>query len=433
MKLIASYADGTTPNLDGYRCHWKFSPSLPAPAPADGVCAIEIANTPDLFRDKNHVNFILSINVEAVPPGSNNSVQLDQTRTYTLSLYNYSAPKVDITPSTLELGQTAPARFNFTEGVVPTERSCSWTPSDQFQTPNDCDTTFVAPRNTGLFPDGMVPVQVTVTTKDIKLASNTFQVTVRYPPAKLYDFVLDATANMKPVMDGITFLDRAKANISSQVVRLEPTGGWLAIVGFGQDMPGVRDDCDRYKTIYPLARINVQEANKAFSEVHIVGQIAPLAKAIDTAVKQYSDLRPLYPGKDVEGSLVLLTASENGCQNMTLADAIAEMETAFHNNGVSVQYYGQTIFTSVIVVALPNTGPRASQVYSTPVYQREQNHTLLIVAESPQDVEDAVTAITNLSDADYNVRQRGCATLRSLVARHNDKKSLAILTKPCRG
>jgi transcriptional regulator with XRE-family HTH domain len=242
-----------------------------------------------------------------------------------------------------------------------------------------------------------------------------------------------ATTNMKPVMDGITLFDRAKANINSQIIQLEPAGGWVAIVGFGQDLLGVRDDCDRYKPIYPLARINVQEANQAFNEVHIVGQIAPLAKAIDTAVKQYSDLRPLYPGKDVEGFLVLLTASENGCQNMTLADAIAEVETAFRNNGVSVQYYGQTIFTAVIALALPNTDPRASQIYSMPVYQRERNYTLLIVAESPQDLQDAVTAVTNLSDADYNVRQRGCATLRSLLGRHNDKKSQTILTKACRG
>jgi hypothetical protein len=87
----------------------------------------------------------------------------------------------------------------------------------------------------------------------------------------------------------------------------------------------------------------------------------------------------------------------------------------------------------VIALVPPNSDRRAIQVYSSPVYRREGNYTLLIVAESPQDLEDAVTAITNLSDADYNVRQRGCATLRSLVGRHNDKKSLAILTKPCRG
>src|ERR1700730_3795195 len=255
----------------------------------------------------------------------------------------------------------------------------------------------------------MTHVPVTETKKNIKLVSNAFRVTVRYPPAKLFDFVLDATTNMKPLMDGITLLDRAKASINSQIVRLEPAGGWLAIVGYGQDMLGVRDDCDRYKPIYPLARINVQEANKAFKEVQMVGQIAPLAKAIDTAVKQYSDLRPLYPGKDVEGFLVLLTAGGNGCQDMALADAIAEVETAFRNNGVSVEYYGQTVFTSMI--ALPNSDAKASQVYPMPVYQRERNYTLLIVADSPQDIEDAVTAITNLSDADYNVRQRGCATL----------------------
>jgi hypothetical protein len=329
--------------------------------------------------------------------------------------------------------QLASAKFRFPQGLVPTDGKCSWSPSEQFLKPNDCETTIVAPRSTGLYPNGIVPVQVTVTTGDLKLTSEIFNVTVHYPPAKLFDFVLDATTNMKSVMDGVALLDRAKASINSQILRLQPAGGWLVVVGFGQDVPAVRDDCDRYKPVYPLARINAPEAETALKDVHIVGQLAPLAKSIDTAVKQYSDLRPFYPNKEVERYFVLLTASTNGCQNMTLADALAEVQTAFRNNGLEVQYYGQAVFTSLIVV--PTQGAKPNQVYSTSAYQSERNHTLLIVADSPNDIEEAVNAITNLLDAEYAVRQRGCSTLRRLLSRSNDKKGEAILSqqRQCKG
>jgi hypothetical protein len=89
VKLIASYADGTTPSLDGYRCHWKFDRSPPA-APTDEQCAIDIQDTSDLFKGKDLISVDLGINVEPIPPGSRDPVQVDHTRDYTLRMYNYS-------------------------------------------------------------------------------------------------------------------------------------------------------------------------------------------------------------------------------------------------------------------------------------------------------------------------------------------------------
>jgi hypothetical protein len=426
-KLSAAWRDGgTPPDVSGYRCKWKFSPPLPQ-TPPDGPCAIDIANTSALF--KNSASVALSVSVEAAPPGSKNPVPLDRTRTYTVTMYNHSIPEVELTPAMLEVGNTAAARFAFPEGITPAKYTCSWTPRVHFQNPDACEATFVAPLGTGLYPNGMVPVQVRVKTEGIELPSEEFHVAVHYPPPKLFDYVLDATTNMKATMGGTTLFDRAKANINSQIVRIQPAGGWLAVVGFGQDISGISDDCGRYKPIFSLAPINVANAGKAIESINIAGQLAPLAKAIDTAVKQYSDLRAFYPGKDVEGYFVLLTASTNGCQNMSLADAIGEVETAFRNQGLSVQYYGQTAFTAVI--ALPAQGANSNAVYSTPTYQGERNHTILLVADNPEDVAKAINAITDLSDPTN--RQRGCNDLRELLTQRRDTKGLAILTRQCRG
>jgi hypothetical protein len=127
------------------------------------------------------------------------------------------------------------------------------------------------------------------------IPSAPFKVTIKFPPARFYDFVLDATENMAPVFDGKTLFDREKEDVNSQISRFGPNGGWLAITAFGQDIPTKTDDCARYGSVYTFAPLKVDAAHDAITKLQILGHAAPMAAAIDTAVKQYAAMRAIYP------------------------------------------------------------------------------------------------------------------------------------------
>jgi hypothetical protein len=108
-RLIASFADGSSFNLDGYRCTWHFSRALPLPPP-DGPCGIDITSSAAVFKAGDPEAMTLTVTVDATPPGASAPVKLTPSQPYTLTLYNIATPSVVISPTTLELGQTVPAR-----------------------------------------------------------------------------------------------------------------------------------------------------------------------------------------------------------------------------------------------------------------------------------------------------------------------------------
>jgi hypothetical protein len=317
--------------------------------------------------------------------------------------------------------------------VTPTGYSCSWTPRAQFRpSPDSCETSFVAPETTGPYPDGKVPIQVTVVTHGLSLVSDKFTVTLHLPPPRLYDFVLDATTNMAPVMGGISLFDRAKRDITSQIARFGIAGGWLSITAFGQDVPKVADDCERVGQIYPLAPMNPPAADAALNAAHMVGHEAPVANAIDAAVKEYAALRPAYDGKYILPYFVVITASANGCQNMSLEQVIAEVATAFENNDLHWQYYGKTMFSAVLAIETPGN-PKPTEAIYTGTYQNDRNRTILLVAQTGEQVSAAISAIVDLADGDRAVRLRGCTALGDFLRRQSDRRGLVLLGQQCAG
>lgn len=381
-----------------------------------------------MFQTADPEAVTVSIAMEAKPPNGP-SIRIGNPNQYIVTMHNLSRPSITISPATLEISQQASARISFPAGVVPSSYTCSWTPPELFAKPEDCETTFTAPESTGPYRDGAVPVQVAVATNGLTLKSDVFSVAMQQPPARLYDFVLDATDNMALVDKGVTLFDSAKKDIASQIASFGPRGGWLSITAFGHDAPRAANDCDRYGPIYPLAPIKPQAAETALEGLHMVGHVAPLAKAIDAAVAEYSKLRPTYPGKEVSSYFVVITASANGCQNMALGDAVAEMATAFERYDLRVQYYGKGLFSAVVAVRIPGA-PKPDEVIYRSDYQSDRNRTILFVADSSEQVTDIVGAIANLSDADAVVRRNGCERLIGYVVK-GDRNGYTLLKQQC--
>ena len=381
-----------------------------------------------MFQTADPEAVTVSISVEAKPPNGT-SIRIGNPNQYTVTMHNLSRPSVTISPAMLEIGQQASAKIRFPTGVVPSSYTCSWTPPELFAKPDDCETTFTAPESTGAYRDGAVPVQVAVATKGLILKSDDFRVAIQQPPARLYDFVLDATDNMALVNKGATLFDSAKKDIASQIASYGPRGGWLSITAFGHDAPRATNDCDRYGPIYPLAPINPQAAETALEGLHMVGHVAPLAKAIDAAVAEYSKLRATYPGREVSSYFVVITASANGCQNMALGDAVAEMATAFERYDLHIQYYGKGLFSAVVAVRIPGA-PRPDEVINRPDYQSDRNRTIIFVADNSEQVTDIVSAIANLSDADAKVRRSGCDKLTNYLVK-GDRNGYGLLKQQC--
>jgi hypothetical protein len=426
--FIGSYPNGDKANLDGFQCNWQLSPTLPLPQP-NGECVVEIPDVQKMFQTAGPAVVTVSIVLEAKPPNGP-AIRIGNPNQYTVTMHNISAPSITISPATLEIGQTASAKIRFLTGVVPSIYTCSWMPPELFQKPDDCDTTFVAPESTGRYRDGGVPVHVAVVTNGLTLKTDEFSVSVQQPPARLYDFVLDATDNMALVNRGVTLFDNARKDIASQIARFGPRGGWLSITAFGHDVPKAANDCDRFGQVYPLTPIKPQAAQTALDGLHMVGHVAPLAKAIDAAVAEYSALRPTYRGKDISSYFVVITAGANGCQNMSLGDAIAEMASTFDHYGLRVQYYSKGfLFSAVVAIRVPGALNPDEVIYRSD-YQSDRNRTVIFVADNGEQATDIVGGIVDLSDADPAVRHNGCERLGGYLVK-GDKNGYTLLKQQC--
>lgn len=278
----------------------------------------------------------------------------------------------------------------------PSKFTCSWTPTELFKAPHDCETSLLAPDNLGLYPDGVLPTLVTIFADGMTIPSAPFKVNIKDPPARFYDFVLDATENMAAVFDGKTLFDREKEDINSHITRFGAGGGWLAITAFGQDVSDKSDDCARYGVIYPVAPLKPDVAQEAVNKLGINGHIAPIAAAIDTAVKQFSALRATYPEAKMKSYFILITASANGCQGIKFADAIAEIGTAFASNNINYEHYGRDILSAVVTLRTSPDEKVLNEYLNSSSYNSMDNHTIVFTVDQGGQASQAIKSAHGL-------------------------------------
>jgi hypothetical protein len=423
LSLTAAWNDGTKAAIDDYKCVWRFTPPLPSAPPED--CSIEVKADPAMFADGQSDKVTSNVEVEISRPGKKPiAVKSD---TYSLVFYNLTAPTIVVEPQTMELDQSAKARIEFRSGKKPSAFTCSWSPRDLFQPSNACDSVMSAPKDLGRYPSGEIPVKVNVIVDKMPIESEPFSVSLRLPPARFYDFILDSTANMATAFDGITLMDHEKRYITQEINRFGPNGGWLAITAFGHDVPGAKDDCERFGSPYPAAPMNVANGVQAVSGLQIVGKLAPLAAAIDEAVKQYASLRSRIG--DIKSYVILITASTNGCKNMSIEDAVLEMQSAFEHN--DIQMYYKNVFSAVVAISPPGAPRPTESFLNSKEYTNEENQTILFIVQPGEQAADVIKALADLSDASNGVRRRACEQLRNVLLKEGDKKGDAILHKRC--
>jgi hypothetical protein len=327
----------------------------------------------------------------------------------------------------MELDQSAKASVEFRSGNKPNAFTCSWSPRDLFQTPGACESILDAPKDLGRYPTGSIPVKVDVIVDKTPIESEPFTVSLRLPPSRFYDFILDATANMATVFDGATLLEHEKKYVTQEISRFGANGGWLAVTAFGYDAPGAKDDCDRFGSPYRANPLNVAKGVEAVDNLQIVGKIAPLAAAIDEAVKQYANLRSRIG--DMKSYVILITASTNGCNNISIEDAVLEMQSAFEHN--DIQMYYKNVFSAVVAIIPPGV-PRPTEYFlNSKEYTNEGNQTILFVVQPGERAAEVIRALADLSDASNGVRYQACKQLETVLLKQGDKKGEAILRRQC--
>jgi hypothetical protein len=414
LRLSATWKDGTSYPLNGYTCKWTLGRSLPPPEPP-GSCDATITAAPDVFGPGDQEMIIVPIAMVATSPGG--TVRKFEK---SIHLHNLSRPDIQGLVPTLELGEARRVEVGFPEGLVPKNYSCLWSPPQAFSNTGNCKTSMIA--TLGLAEDNTdgVKVQVEVDADNLRLMSDEHLVKIILPPARLYDFVLDATTNMAPVFSGTTLFDSARGDILREVSRTAADGGWLSVTAFGQQFSPPRDDCNRVGDAYQLSPIQAQKADTAIKSLQMVGHVAPLATAIDYAVQRYADLRPRYRGDTLMTTFTILTASVNACSNQSLADALARIPESFNRRGLRLQYYGQRIFSSVVLIA-PAGSSLPHEIVGQPFYTQDRNKTILFVAHSPDDEAKIVEAIVNLLDPGR--RRAACGTLRGFIRQQEGPNS----------
>lgn len=111
IKLVALWKDGSKPDLEGYQCEWIFSPPLGNP-PSQGERAVEVTDSPELFRSDGPGVITRQIGVMATSP-SGSVAKIQPSAPNTILMHNISAPIVNEALATLELGQESRSRLSF--------------------------------------------------------------------------------------------------------------------------------------------------------------------------------------------------------------------------------------------------------------------------------------------------------------------------------
>ena len=400
---------------DSYQCHYSFSPPISAAAyKQDNACGVTVTDLPALFAQGE--SSPMDLTVAAAPLGW----PWEGPEPVHLGLYNIARPEVKVAQAMYALGTNVPIDIGF-DGPSPPTYTCQWSPGNQFRPADKCQTTFVVPTEGSALSSKTINVSATVSFFGKKFATESMPIEIAAPPPNLFQIVLDASDRMNlPMADSTkTFFNAARDALVKQIQLFADEGGWLSITGFGDPVapPNARRCEDKVGSVYGFAAVEPTTAASNLGSLTPSGSDAPLAHAIDRAVKIYRDSRPLYAdaAKGRDYVFVIITDGTNQCDVRTLADALKHLSVAYGEQGLGQHYYGAQNLSFVV----SKDSPEARLTLTDKTYR--ENHTILVLVRSEPELEHIIEAIGNLFNKDPAVRKVSCQELSEPLMQLGDQ------------